>query len=292
MKSLIAAEWLRLRRRKDVWLVLAAPILLTCAAYGLGLASALSSLDNGSGSDLPGGPARDLSSRLAPFAFPQSIASALINGQFLVMALMAYLTAATVSAEFTFGTLRTSLLMHHARPGFIFLRLGAMGLLALCVLAIVTLLGGVLPLASHVVGADLPLVQAVSPATVISLASALMLLALLIVCTAGLEGVLTRSAGIPLILITVQFVGESAVGAVRAQLPQPLGAMTQLLPFSSARVLIERGQLAAGAAVPPASGADFAQGLPTPVLVAVALAWIVGLGALAGWSLLRADIDV
>ena len=91
MTRLIRAEWLRLRRRKDLWFVCLALLGLAVVAYVSGLSGA-QQMYFAPGEEVPPEILEDIRrqmvEQLALYAFPQSIGATLQNVQLLLLALL------------------------------------------------------------------------------------------------------------------------------------------------------------------------------------------------------------
>ena len=99
---------------------------------------------------------RQMVEQLALYAFPQSIGATLQNVQLLLLALLAYLAAALTSAEFAYGTIRTSLVANPDRRRFIAVRLLALAAIAVVLTAALVLIGAVLPFVAGLLGQEWP----------------------------------------------------------------------------------------------------------------------------------------
>ena len=286
MNALLRADWMRISRRRDVWAVGALLVILTALAYGFGLSSAIASMDMGPPGRLPVDPVQ----RLGPFAFPQSIPGAIQNGQLLLLALSAYLAAAVTAAEFTYGTIRTSLLARHDRLGFVVARLVVLGALGLAALLLIVALGVVMPAAATLVGADLPAVAPVDVAGGLGLVAASWALLLLVIVIATLAAFATGNAGAGLLTVGLLYGVEAGVANLRTIVGEPWGAILELLPLASAGSLVSAAITAATDAplvAPPSADPTLA----LPVIALACVAWIVGIGALSALVLTRAEID-
>ena len=269
-----------------MWAVGAVLVILTVVAYGFGLASAIASIDLWP----PDAPPVDRVERLGPFAFPQSIVAAVQNGQLLALALAAYLASAVTAAEFGYGTIRTSLLARHDRVDFIVARLILVGVLGLAAILLTAALGALLPAAAALVGADLPAVAPVTVEGVAGLLGASWVTLLVVVVIATLTAVAMRNAAAGLLAVGLTFGIESGIANAGTILGGPWSAVGELLPIGSATSL---AQAAIGAATdsPLATPPSVEAVLALPVVAAAAVAWIIGLGALSAFVLVRADID-
>lgn len=283
MTALLRADWMRLRRRRDLWLVALLLAALTAASYGLGLSSAIASL-----AQLPPDAQVDAADRVGPFAYPQSIVAALQNGQLLLLAVMAYFASGTVAAEFVYGTLRTSLLARHDRIGFVVARVVVLGSIGLAGCLILAAMGAILPAVAAVAGARLPEVEPMTAGGVLGILGAAWLVVLAVVAVATLAAVAARSAAVGLLAVAVTYGVEAGIANVATALGQPLQAMAGLLPLTSALRVV--GAATAAATDTPLVAPFGDPSVPVAAAALAAVVWIAGLVALAAILLERSDI--
>src|SRR5450759_927246 len=145
MRSLLRAEWLRQRRRLDLWGLLAGVVVLTLLGYFSGLANGIQY------SGPPGEPVPpDVLGQDAllrnQYTFPASIATLLGMtgvGSFLLYLAGLYLGASWTGLEFSRGTIRNVVLARPGRVAFFAARLVALAA-ALGVFVVVLALAGTL----------------------------------------------------------------------------------------------------------------------------------------------------
>jgi ABC-type transport system involved in multi-copper enzyme maturation permease subunit len=184
--GLARAEWLRLRTRRSIQvIVLAVPLLV-----GLMIVLGYSSIGEGPQFDaaayrqelIDGGfgiglPPEELEPLLAEaveawrqevereqqrlavqratFAFPYSLVLALGSGAFVLLGLV-LLTATTIGDEFGWGTVRTSLLASSSRRRFLLVRFLALGVAAVLIFVLLLLVATVVPLLLSIPRSRLP----------------------------------------------------------------------------------------------------------------------------------------
>jgi ABC-type transport system involved in multi-copper enzyme maturation permease subunit len=294
MSGLIRAEWLRLRRRKDLWIVLAALAALTTISYW----GPLSSIDSHFGFDptqpVPAEVLAQMAAERAQFAFPQSLLTVLGSGQIFLLALIAFATAGTLAAEFVYGTVRTSLVASSNRRAFLAVRIGAMALLAVLLLAVVVIVGAVMPLVGLAVGLDLPGGHAIDAAGFAALVGSLFLFSLVVIGLVSVLTVLFRNSGIALILAFAYVLLENIAVSRWATQTDAVATAIRLLPSSDLQLLLQSARFAAHPVALPFDGSSQALPPGTPAtiwLLLVGIGWALAflLAALAVFD--RADIN-
>lgn len=156
----------------------------------------------------------------ARYASPQSIVMLLSNGMFVFVALV-LLTALSIGDEFGWGTVRTALLASSHRRLLLFLRLVTLALAAGAMLALLVLLGVILPVALTVAGAPLPRTQALDPVGLIVLLSGELLISIMVIAFAALVTLMIRSGSLTLVAVLVYVLVETAA----------IGLLTRLESF-------------------------------------------------------------
>jgi ABC-type transport system involved in multi-copper enzyme maturation permease subunit len=245
MKGLARAEWLRLRKRRSLQvIVLAVPILV-----GFFFLAGYASI----GSDPPpfdpaevrarilaegwleGVPPEDaeviiaeqieaerqmypqivdsLNTQRARYAFPQSLVTVLGSGMFVFFALI-LLTATTIGDEFSWATIRTALLANSHRRRVLIVRLAALVALAAFVFGLLLLLGTLLPAILGLIGARLPATTPVDPLALLVLLAGEMVIAVAVIAFAALATLMVRSGSLTLVVMLVYVVVEAAVLAL------------------------------------------------------------------------------
>lgn len=287
MSGLIRAEWYRLRRRGDLWIILLLLTGLAVLAYLSGLSSlenayAMMRDDQSMPADFLEQIAEQHRNELMQYAFPASVGLVLENGQLLLLALVAYVGVATTGAEFAYGTIRTSLVAHGNRVGYVLVRLGAVSAFAVLLLAVHIMLGAILPAVASLLGHDLLPAEASRGALEIAaLVGILLLAATAIIGLATAWTLVMRSAAIALVL-TLAFVFVD--GALHGLILEATGGSQDvlaawLLPASSFQLLFSR-----------LHDPSMAGTVPAAVPIAAAIGWTI-LGWLGSVLILaRADI--
>lgn len=265
---MVRAEWLRLRQRRDLWLGLLAVAALAALTFVSGATSGSRGLELGPTAQPAGG----------RYAFPESITTLIRSTQLLVVAVAAYAAAATIGAEFTYGTIRTSLLARSDRPVFVLIRLLALTGYAALLLIVVMTASTVLPLAAKALGVEVG-DSSVGDAHVLGVAGAEMLFAMLTISIATLLSILVRNAAIAILLAAAYGVGEGLVTGIVERALETHVALLDLLPVANMQLLGER-----------ALGAPTPSSLPTSLLGFVGVAWIALLWIACVWVLGRMDI--
>lgn len=234
----LTAEWLRLSRRWDIWLVAA---LAVGASAWLHL-SAFWASTGVMGVDSPGswgsgeGPRPEpwfidaMLSLRQPFAFPGSILTAL-DSVWILLPLGAYLAVVTIGPDFWWGTMRTILVTRRSRVAYLSLRLSmiliivAASLLAVLAAAAMTQLALVGFAGERFPSGSLRLDTFVAVLGVRAVA------ALGYTLMAALVTLLARSLVGGVVLVATVAAGEAAVGALATTLGVPL---VRELTFSGA----------------------------------------------------------
>lgn len=282
MIGLLRAEWLRLRKRRDIWLVALALVALSITTYISGVSNAL---NNGSQfpADFPPDVIDQIKEQarqdLLRYAFPSSIGTVVQNGQILILALVAYLAATITGADFAYGTIRTSLVAHADRRGFLIVRLAALAVAALLLIALLVVLGVLLPLVAVLLGTSLPRVAVPDIGALASLLGVMFLATCLVIGLTTLWAVLIRNAAIALVLTIAYVLIEGAVVGVLVRVAGEQSVVRWLPPVADLQLLFDRAGVGSMAAP-----------IATPLAISVGIAW-----ALATWGasvglLARADI--
>ena len=283
MKGLLRAEWLRLRKRRDIWLVALALVALSIPAYISGVSSALNS-----GGQFPPDLPPDVidqikeqaSQELLRYAFPLSIGTVVQNAQILILALVAYLAAAVTGAEFAYGTIRTSLVAHADRGGFLIVRLAAMALVAILLVALLVVLGALLPLGAALLGTTLPRVTNPDLGGLAGLLGVTLLATYLVIGLTSLWAVLIRNAAIALVLTIAYVLIEGAVVGLIVRVAGEQSLIRWLLPVADLQLLFDRVR-----------GGGIAAPIETLPAVFIGVVWVVAIWAASVWVLARADIS-
>jgi len=239
--SLVRAEWLRLRKRTSLLVIVLAVPLLGAFFFLAGFASISEQppfdpaatrarlIAEGYGQGLPPDQAEQLIQdsvnaersqwesdearfdlQRQRFAFPQGIVTTLASSAMLSFALI-LLTATTLGDEFGWGTIRTSLLASSRRRSFLAVRLGALALAAAGILILLVVLGAILPLLLGAVGARLPATTAVDGGALGVAVIGQLVASLAIIAFAALVTVLLRSGSLTLVAMLVYVAIEAAI---------------------------------------------------------------------------------
>lgn len=282
MIGLVRAEWLRLRKRRDIWLVALALVALSIPAYFSGVSNVL----NNAGqfpTDMPSDVIDQIKEQarqeLLRYAFPLSIGTVLQNGQILILALVAYLAAAVTGAEFAYGTIRTSLVAHADRRGFLMVRLAAMAVVALMLVALLVVLGALLPLVAGLLGTILPGVADPDIGRLVGFVAVTILATCFVVGLTTLWAVLLRNAAIALVLTIAYVLIEGAVVGLIVRIAGEQSMVRWLPPVADLQLLFDRAGVGS-------TGAP----IGTPLAISVAIAWALATWAAAVRLLARADI--
>lgn len=282
MIGLVRAEWLRLRKRRDIWLVALALVALSIPAYFSGVSNVL----NNAGqfpTDMPSDVIDQIKEQarqeLLRYAFPLSIGTVLQNGQILILALVAYLAAAVTGAEFAYGTIRTSLVAHADRRGFLMVRLAAMAVVALMLVALLVVLGALLPLVAGLLGTILPGVADPDIGRLVGFVAVTILATCFVVGLTTLWAVLLRNAAIALVLTIAYVLIEGAVVGLIVRIAGEQSMVRWLPPVADLQLLFDRAGVGS-------MGAP----IGTPLAISVAIAWALATWAAAVRLLARADI--
>lgn len=242
MKGLARAEWLRLRKRQSLQVIVFAVPILVAFFFLAGFASI--------GSDPPPFDPQEVRARIlaegylegvppedaeviiletieaeranyeqgveglaisrARFAFPQSLVNVLGSGTFVFFALI-LLTATTIGDEFSWGTIRTALLASSHRRRMLMVRLAALVAIAGFVFGLLLLIGTLLPAVLGLIGAPLPATTPVDPVALLALIAGELLIAIAVIAFAALATLLVRSGSLTLVVMLVYVVVEAAV---------------------------------------------------------------------------------
>ena len=318
MGSLLRAEWLRVRRRWDVWIIVVGIPALALLAYATSAHSG-SNFSVQAVGDVPPELQQQMAAETAaglalnalPFQFPRSIVT-MVQGSMLWLVLgSAFLSASLLGNEFTWGTIRNVVLIRPDRLRYLGTRLMPLGGLLLLTFGVVTLLGAFAPAVLRVdpgdpsalsdpnvlAGIGMPS-QPIGP---VSLGGALMVAGSMLVVAvagtalAGLAALKLRSAATAMLAAGIYAIAEGIVAALMmSRLPENLRFIPQLALTVRITSLIQDAEVAAGVAAPgggPTSSVGWIS-LPPAVGAAILAVWVLGLFGLWFVVLRRADINV
>lgn len=258
MSALLRADWLRLRRRRDLWIIAIAVCVLGGLAFLAGYRSDVAdpefpdaaqirqeALDFGFFEGTPAEIEAQINQMvqdqlaqydaqrteweahqllsLQKYAFPQSLFTILGSAILPTLALV-LIASLAVGDEFRFGTIRTSLLAAGDRRRFLAARFVSLLAITVGLFIVLLLLGTILGLLLGVIGADLgaggPAIDAPSAA---ALVGAHILATMVLIALATALTVLLRSGALPLLLILIAALIELFVANL------PVFAPTELL---------------------------------------------------------------
>lgn len=227
----------------------------------------------------------------ARYAFPQSMLTMLASAPFIFFA-MILLTATMIGDDFSWGTVRTSLIASSDRRRLLLVRFGFLTVVASVLVAILILLGVALPPLLAATGTPLPAPPALDAGGFVVLLIAEVVVAVAVIGFAALATLLVRSGGLTLVVGLVYLAIEGGINALllRFEAFQPAGAfgrqtdgpaawVLNLFPVRGTLTLLDRANQAAGA-LP--SSPDFPGEVVLRDLDAVRLpfAWVLVLAAI------------
>jgi len=245
----LRAEWIRFRKRRSLQvIILAVPLLvafLFAAGYGsLGasppafdpVAVRADLVAQGYGVGLPPDQLEqalndaveaqrfpieqaleDYRIKLSAFAFPVSLVTLLGSGSTVFLALV-LLVATTFGDEFSWGTIRTTLLASSNRRRLLVLRLAAVIGIGVGMVAALALLGVVLPLVLTLAGAHFPPTPGLNLAAFAVLVLGTLEGCLVVVAFGALATLLVRSGSLTFVVLLVYVAVEASVLTVLSRL--------------------------------------------------------------------------
>ena len=232
--------------------------------------------------------------RQSAYAFPQSLLTVLGNVSFAVFALI-LMTTLTIGDEFSWGTIRGSLLASSRRSSFLLTRFVTLAGAGVLLLAILALLGLLLPFVVRALDPTLPAGAPVDGGGFALLLLSLFVIELTVIAFATLATLIVRSGGLTLVLVLVYVAIETAIQGLLFRIPdfQPDGDLEwvpKLLPVRAIAALLHDAAAVAGA-VPQYIGEVVNRdvGLVSLPLGALA-AWAAAFTVLAFWRFERMDI--
>ena len=292
MRAALAAEWLRLRGRRDLLiLVVALPLLVI-----VGLVSSFLSISGSFSWGPPGTPAppevlAEIARRQAGYAFPADITTAFGFGP--ILALVGILLGAfVVGAEFDAGTLRGALLANGRRERFLAARWVSLITLMWLLVVEVTLAGlaasGILVvLGEHLSDPGVSLLGALASVAVWLGAGPLL------VVLGATAALLARSTAGGILLAFVYAFAELLLNGAPIFREGVLQAVKGISLSGSVTWLAMAAQ-DAGRPTLPAGGfgdvSEFFPPVPAEVSALALLAWLVGLSVLAAWRMRGLDV--
>jgi hypothetical protein len=316
MLSLVRADWYRIRRRWDVWLiVLGVPALAALAYLNGALAAGGSQFQTSSVGDVP----PDLQAQIAaqgaamqyvaalPYQFPRSIVTLLSGATFWLALGSGFLAASLLGNEFAWGTIRNVVLFRPDRSRYLTVRSLWIAGLVVASLAVMIALGALLPTLVPVAPGDATALSKLDPnqgmpyGTVgsVNLGGALLIgaataaTAAAAVALVGLCALKFRSAASGMLGAGIYVVAEGVLaGLVEPHLTGNLRYLPQLSLMNRLEALVGDATKAAGLTNlgDQVSPPEWYVTLPPPIGVAIVAVWIAGLVALWFLVLRRADI--
>ena len=148
--------------------------------------------------------------QLSTFAFPQSLVTLLGSGTFVLFALL-LLVATTLGDEFSWGTIRTTLLASSHRARMLSLRLAVIMAISIGLVAVLALLGVVLPMLLSLIGAQLPAAPGLNMGALGVLVLGTLEAGLLVVAFGAMATLLVRSGSLTLVVLLVYVAVEAAI---------------------------------------------------------------------------------
>lgn len=249
MRALLRADWLRLGKRRSLQAILLAIPLLAATFFLLGFRSTdyqlffdetaerQSLTDQFSQGGVPADQVKDQVDQIidqerlgyqqqvaqeqavrATYAFPASIPTLLGTAAFVYLLAMVLLAASTIGDEFSWGTIRTSLLAASNRRRWLTVRLVLLSGAAVVGMLLLLVLAAVLPLALVAVVGPLPHAPPTDVAALVVLLVGLVIGAIALIGFAAAATLLMRSGGLTLLVAIVYGLLETTVVALIAQL--------------------------------------------------------------------------
>lgn len=190
----------------------------------------------------------------AGYVFPYSLVNVLGSGMSVLVALI-LLTATTIGDEFSWATIRTSLIASTRRRRFLGVRLGAVGVAGLLIFGMLLVLGAVLPLVLNIPAAKLPpSLPAFDGGAFLVLLGGEMVASAAVIAFAALITLLLRNGAITLVSVLVWIAVEAAVLTALIRFPNfgegdppPDAWLLDAFPLRGLTTLVQNaGRAAAG----------------------------------------------
>jgi ABC-type transport system involved in multi-copper enzyme maturation permease subunit len=327
MSNLLRADWLRLRRRRDFWVILIGIAILTAVMFLGAYRSAamdpppfnqaeFEQMLNESGMFEGLTPAEAEQQRaqmiadqrfqeeqaaiereaqqqleLRRYSFPQSLMTILGSAilPFLALVLVASMA---IGDEFRFGTLRTSLLAASDRRRFLAARMIAMTVMAAGLIALILALGIVLPMILAVTGAELPPAPPLDPAGTLLLLGLDVLVVVALMAFTAMVTLILRTGTLSVVFLLVYGLIELYIANLPAfSIGNFLAAVPQFFFIQGIRAIQLR--LASDAGVLAVQGEAFppmAVDLGVPAMIAIVAAWGLLFLAIADHRIRKMDV--
>lgn len=301
----LRAEWLRLSRRWDVWVVAALVVAVSSWLYLSAFSHSINAMGvgeqggwgSGEGPPPPDWFVQAMFSLRAPYAFPGSLLT-ILDSAWVLPALGAYLAVATIGPDFWWGTMRSILVTHRSRAAYVANRLLIMLLLALGALFVILLVAALMqPILVLLAGERFPQ-GSLSIGTFAEMLTARIAEVLAYTAIAAAFTLVAGSLAGGVVVMVAFVAGDLGVGAVATAFGQPmLRELTMSGAFSS---IVEQLRphpvemvvdYELGALVPAAH-----QPTPPVHLISVEASalivtvWILAAAALAFWRATSMDI--
>ena len=316
MGSLLRADWLRIRRRWDVWIIVLGIPVLTLLSYVAGASSSGNASVQFSG-DVPADvKAQALAQEAAmrafqalPYQFPRSIVTMASGAMLWLVVGAAFLAASMLGSEFSWGTIRNVALFRPDRLRYLAARLVWLAGLVLAIFVAVAALGAIAP---ALVRVDPGNPAALTPDVISSgmvppgptgavglggallVAGALFCVALAGMALAGLAALKFRSAASGLLVAGIYAIVEG-IGAslLMSRATGDLRYVPQMGLTIRLAALLGDAQTAAGLTTSEGGQSSNPGWVSLPPLVGAAIlaVWLAGLVGLWFVVLRRADID-
>jgi ABC-type transport system involved in multi-copper enzyme maturation permease subunit len=326
VSGLLGADLIRFRKHRGIQAIIVAVPLLAALLFLLGALAAPAELppfdpvayrqeliDQGVGLGLPQAQADEILDGIVAaeaenqaqqhaqntiqrsyYAFPQSLLTVLGNAYMVLFATI-LLTATTLGDEFGWATIRIALLASSDRRRFLAVRLLMIGVVVAATVAILLVLGAVLPLVAGVLGVSPPVAASLDAGALAVLVAGLLVVAIAAIGFATFVTVLVRSGALALVAVLVYVIVEAGVLTVLLQIPalKAGGALEWLpnaFPIRGFVTFVDSAMNAAGRPTSfPGEVVDRSlQGAWVP-LIALAI-WAVGFLVLAFRRFGRMDI--
>lgn len=310
MKALLRADWLRLRRRRDLWIIFAAVFLVGGIGFITGyrtdvedppafnLAEFEQQLDGGffEGmtqeeinaarpqliADAQAAQTANVAERdaaqlilLQKYELPQSFLTMIGPGIAPIVALL-LIASLVIGDEFRFGTLRTSLLAAGNRRKFLIARLVSLFALTVGMFVVMLALAAILSIALVVVGAELPpATMPVNGGAAIGMIGGEILSVTVVIVLATALTLLLRSGALPLLLVILGYLLELFIASLPIfRLGELFAGVPQFFPSTSIWTLQARlGYDSGGLALAEAQVPPAAIDLALPIVALTVVAW-------------------
>ncbi|HET7702774.1 MAG TPA: ABC transporter permease subunit [Candidatus Limnocylindrales bacterium] len=310
MKALLRADWLRLRRRRDLWIIAIAVLVIGGISFLTGYRSDVLDpvlqteaqirqeiIEN---SEFGGMTQAEIDAMidqwvvermqsdaeqarlweeyqaitLQKYDLGQSIFTVIGDGVAPLLALILISTLA-VGDEFRYGTVRTSLLAAGHRRRFLAARLITLGAATAALFAALAVLATLLSLILRLIGAEVaPTTVPIDPAASAAWLAGLILVTLVLVALGVALTVLLRSGALPLLLILVASLVDLFVASLEVfRFPAFLSGVPQAFPGTAIRGLTMRLGIDTHAVALAADGSPPPFELPLAVVAGIVVAW-------------------